>query len=198
MPAMSLESDPLNAAVRTDPVTVLISRVVTPGRENDYRQWLIRMITAAEAAPNNLGVVVLSPEASASNVFSFVHRFADEAALEAWENSDTLRSLLTEAEAFSTLHRQVATGMEAWFTLAGPSAPTVPPRWKMAVLTFVIVYVLTAIIIPIERAVLPESWSFFATNILTNALIALLLTYLILPATTKLLHPWLYHQPPPA
>lgn len=34
-----------------DPTTVVITRFVKPGREEDYKRWLARLIAAAEDAP---------------------------------------------------------------------------------------------------------------------------------------------------
>jgi antibiotic biosynthesis monooxygenase (ABM) superfamily enzyme len=62
----------------------------------------------------------------------------------------------------------------------------------MAVVTFVVVYVLTAIIIPIELAWFPKSWSFYETNVITNLLIASLMTYVVMPTVARALRRWLY------
>lgn len=174
------------------PATVLITRVISPGRRIDYERWLVRMIAAAARFPNNLGVVVLTPKPGDPDVFGLVHRFADEASLRAWEESDARRQLSSEADAFSTARRQEATGMETWFAISAASAPSPPRKWKMAVVTFAVVYVITWIIIPREQAWLPRSWPFYATNVITNAIIALLMTYAVMPAAARALRRWLY------
>ena len=61
----------------------------------------------------------------------------------------------------------------------------------MVPVTFVITYALTAVIIPRETAWLPKSWSFYESNVITNVLLALAMTYLI-PLVTRLLRRWLY------
>ena len=61
----------------------------------------------------------------------------------------------------------------------------------MVIVTFAITYALTAIIIPRETAWLPKSWSFYESNVITNVLLALAMTYL-LPLITRLLRRWLY------
>ncbi|MBV9454854.1 MAG: antibiotic biosynthesis monooxygenase [Rubrobacter sp.] len=173
------------------PATVVITRTVNPRRRDDFKRWLARLISAAEAFPNNLGTVVLTPPPG-ENVFRLVHRFTDEASLRAWEDSDIRRQLSAEADAFSTSQRQAATGMETWFSISdAPGAPP-PKKWKMALVTFVVVYALTAIIIPLEMAWLPRSWSFYATNVITNVLIAGLMTYVVMPTVARALRRWLY------
>lgn len=174
----------------------MITRRVAPGRQDDYRRWLGRLITAAEAFPGNLGTVALAPAAGEPNLFRVIYRFSDEACLRAWEDSDILRRLAAEADAFSTsqrqVQRQVATGLETWFTVSGAQGLPPPKKWKMTTVTFVAAYVLTAIIIPREMAWVPKSWSFYATNAITNALLVTLLTYLVMPAVSRLLRRWLY------
>ena len=174
------------------PATVVITRVIRPGHRDDYERWLVRMIAAAAQFPNNLGAVVLTPEPGGPDVFRLVHRFADEASLRAWEDSSTRRRLSSEADAFSTARRQAATGMETWFTIREAPAPTPPKKWKMTLVTFVVVYAITWVIIPREQAWLPRSWSFEATNVITNAIIAVLMTYAVMPVMARVLRRWLY------
>nr|WSY57892.1 antibiotic biosynthesis monooxygenase [Streptomyces sp. NBC_00886] len=174
------------------PASVMITRTVRPGREDDYRRWLVRLIHAAEDFPNNLGTAVVAPNHGESNTFRLVHRFADQDALRAWEDSEVRRALSAEADEFSASQRQAATGMEAWFsTRQAPSLPW-PKKWKMALVTSSAVYGLTAIIIPLEMAWVPRSWSFYSTNVITNVLIGGLMTYLVMPILTRVLRRWLY------
>ena len=80
---------------------------------------------------------------------------------------------------------------ESGFSETGaPSQPS-PRQWKMVVVTFVIAYALTAIVIPRETAWLPRSWSFYQTDVITNVLLALVMTF-ALPSITRLLRRWLY------
>jgi len=187
--ATNVQAGPV--AKDTGPATVVITRVVQPGHEQDYRAWMGRLITAAEVAPHSLGTVVLAPEPNESNTFRFIHRFADAASLRQWEDSDVRVQLSAEADRFSSSQRQEVTGQEAWFSV--PEAPAQPAliKWRMVIVTFCITYVLTALIIPHETAWLPKSWSFYELNLITNVLLALVMTYL-LPLITRLLRRWLY------
>ena len=189
-----MPTEPSNSAVAgpANPATVVIVRTVDPGREDDYKRWLARLLSAAESFPNNLGTVVLAPAPGEPNVFRLVHRFTDESSLQAWEDSVIRRELSVEADAFSTSQRQAATGMEPWFSINRTPALPPPRKWKMALVTFVVVYALTAIIIPLEMAWVPKSWSFYATNVITNVLIATLMTYVVMPNVARALRRWLY------
>jgi len=174
-----------------DPATVLITRSVHPGREQEYRAWTGRLIAAAEIAPHSLGTVVLAPRADAASTYQLLVRFTDEASLRAWEGSDVRRELSAEADRFSTSQRQVATGVDSWFSVPEAPAKPSPLKWKMLIVTFCMTYVLTAIIIPRETAWLPKSWSFYESDVITNVLLALAMTYLM-PQVSRLLRRWLY------
>jgi antibiotic biosynthesis monooxygenase (ABM) superfamily enzyme len=182
---------PGSAAKEPDPATVLITRFVQPGHEQDYRAWMGRLIAAAEVAPHSLGTVVLAPQEGESDTFRLIQRFADEASLSAWEDSDARVQLSAEADQFSSSQRQFATGTESWFSAAKAPAQPSPRKWKMAIATFCITYALTAILIPRETAWLPKSWSFYETDIITNVVLAAVMTYL-LPSVTRRLGRLLY------
>jgi ABC-type cobalamin transport system permease subunit len=72
--------------------------------------------------------------------------------------------------------------------------PQLPPspKWKMAIATFAGAYTTTAIAIPLEISWLPHSWSFYEINIITNIIMATVMTWAILPGMSRLLRRWLY------
>jgi antibiotic biosynthesis monooxygenase (ABM) superfamily enzyme len=174
----------------TRPVTVVISRIVAPGRERDYQHWMIRVLRAAAGFPNNLGAVILTPGAVEPNVHHLVHRFADEASLRAWESSETRRELSREADTFSTSRRQQRVGMEAWFQVPEAGLPS-PPKWKMAIAASVVIYALTSVVIPLQSRLL-AAWPFALRNFVTAVLVVSLMTYVAMPVVGRLLRNWLY------
>lgn len=158
---------------------------------DDFRRWALRLVAASGSFSNNVGSVVLSPTPGETMVFRIVQRFADRESLRAWEDSEVRHQLSAEADAFSTAQRQSATGLEAWFQLEdAPGAPP-PKKWKMALVTFVVVYLLTAILIPAETRWLPGSWSFYTVNVITDVVIATLMTCAIMPLAARVLRRWL-------
>ncbi|HET7389304.1 MAG TPA: hypothetical protein VFJ51_00675 [Nitrososphaeraceae archaeon] len=57
--------------------------------------------------------------------------------LDAWENSEEALNLLEEVNNCSTRYYDRATGLETWFTLPDMTSTVAPPRWKMAIVTFI-------------------------------------------------------------
>ncbi len=161
-------------------VTVVVSRNVFPGHEREYDEWVRRMVAAAKEAPGNRGVTMLLPAPGKSGLYHLVLRFADEKSVHLWETSYIRQKLSHEADAFSRRSRQQATGLETWFSI--PECPELetPPQWKMAVVTFIAVYVLASIIVPVLDIIF-EGANFFLLNILTTALLVGILTWAVMP-----------------
>ncbi len=175
-----------------EPATVMITRIVRSGQEAEYRRWLSETLNAAKTFPNHLGTVVLTPTAEDANVYRFVHLFADKASLQAGETSDVHRRLSTEADRFPHSRGEGARGMTAWFAVAGMSPAPPPPKWKLTVVMFVVVYLLTLILIPLQVTKwMPQSWPFLVTDAILNGAMAVAMTYALMPAATKVFRNWL-------
>jgi len=72
----------------TEPVTVLEGRVLQPGHESDYQDWVHRTIAASERFPSNQGMTVLSLEAGQAGERYLVLNFANEATKRVWQQSE--------------------------------------------------------------------------------------------------------------
>jgi antibiotic biosynthesis monooxygenase (ABM) superfamily enzyme len=175
-------------------VTVVVSRRVLPGHEHDYDEWVRRLVAAATRAPGNVGATMLIPEPGTAGLYHVVLRFADEKSVHQWETSYIRQKLSHEADAFSRRSRQEATGLETWFSI--PQCPELapPPRWKMAVVTFIAVYVLSAIIIQVQNIFMAGA-NFYLANVVTTVLLVAILTWAVMPFFSRhVFRKWLYRQ----
>jgi antibiotic biosynthesis monooxygenase (ABM) superfamily enzyme len=173
-------------------VTVVVSRNVFPGHERDYDDWVRKMVAAAKEAHGNKGVTMLIPTPGKTGLYHLVLRFADEKSVHQWETSYVRQKLSHEADAFSRRSRQQATGLETWFSI--PECPELetPPRWKMAVVTSIAVYILASIIVPLLD-IFFEDVNFFLVNILTTVLLVGILTWAVMPWFSRyVFRKWLY------
>jgi antibiotic biosynthesis monooxygenase (ABM) superfamily enzyme len=166
----------------SDPVTVVVTRRVLPGRQRDFAAWSERLLEAAGAIPGYLGTTVL---ADAAGTWHIVERFADESSLKAWEKTAARARLIEEANRFSTAERQSLSGLETWFDVPGA-----PPRWKMAVTTFVAAYPIAYLFL---RFAGPHeaSWPASMRALLTVSILVPALTWIVMPRLTRLLRHWL-------
>jgi antibiotic biosynthesis monooxygenase (ABM) superfamily enzyme len=173
-------------------VTVVVSRSVFPGHEREYDEWVRRMVEAAKESPGNRGVTMLIPTPGKSGLYHLVLRFADEKSVHLWETSYIRQKLSHEADDFSRRSRQQATGLETWFSIPEYPQLETPPQWKMAVVTFIAVYVLASIIVPVLDIIFAEA-NFFLLNILTSALLVSILTWAVMPWLSRyVFRKWLY------
>jgi hypothetical protein len=171
-------------------VTRVVRRIILPGCEKDYDDWLRRFRPVLRDAPGYLSTTVIVPGEN-QNIRYIVHRFTDATSMEAWENSATRLKLLEEANKYSQPYYEKATGLETWFAIPGMHAIVPPPRWKMALVTFPAAYLLslfTILILKLISASLPLT----ITNLIVTTVLVFGLTYFAMPTLSILLKRWLY------
>ena len=181
-------------------VTVVVSRIVKPGNERKFDRWARRMVTAATEFKGNTGVTMLMPEPGKRGLYHLVFRFKDQAAVDAWENSEIRRALTEEADSFSERFRQASTGMETWFTVPELPYMAAPPQWKMFLVTTLAVFIVSCCVIPLVKWLLngftldiPNLGLFFLDNIITSTIIVAILTWVMMPfLSNKVFSKWLY------
>ena len=175
-----------------EPVTVLYSRRVKPGREADFEAWARGIVAAARQFPGHLGASVL--DAPGSREYHILFTFADRRSLRAWLDSDERRRWLVRVGELLEADRglQQLTGLETWFKLPGSNVPTMtpPPRWKMWLVSLVAVYPLVlafqVLVVPrMARLPLPLRALVFPLVLLT------LMTFVVMPMVTRALRRWL-------
>ena len=175
-----------------DPVTVLYSRRVKPGREADFEAWARGIVAAARQFPGHLGASVL--DAPGSREYHILFTFADRRSLRAWLDSAERRRWLGRVGELLEADRglQQLTGLETWFKLPGSNVPTMtpPPRWKMWLVSLVAVYPLVlafqVLVVPrMARLPLPLRALVFPLVLLT------LMTFVVMPMVTRALRRWL-------
>jgi antibiotic biosynthesis monooxygenase (ABM) superfamily enzyme len=175
-----------------EPVTVLYSRRVKPGREADFEAWARGIVAAARQFPGHLGASVL--DAPGSREYHILFSFADRRSLRTWLDSEERRRWLARVGELLEADRglQQLTGLETWFKLPGANVPTMkpPPRWKMWLVSIVAVYPLVlafqALVGPRMAGLpLPLRALLFPLVVLT------LMTFVVMPVVTRLLRRWL-------
>ena len=128
-----------------------------------------------------------------SAVRHIIYRFSNKASLDAWENSEQSRKLIEEVNNYSTPYLQRATGLETWFALPDLKAIVAPPKWKMAIVSFIAAYSISSVahyILSIYLGQRPLLINLFMTIILVIGL-----TYFAMPLLSRLLRRWLYPKP---
>ncbi|GAA1597500.1 MULTISPECIES: antibiotic biosynthesis monooxygenase [Streptomyces] len=171
-------------------VSLLIARQVEPGYEEAFETWARAILETAAAFPGHLGYGLFRPSRDGAPWF-LVHRFRDQEAFRRWQDSPERAAFFANCEG----HRHTETarrelhGMETWFAEPGTTRPA-PPRWKMAVSSGLAIFPISlagnALIGPylVDLHLVLRTAAF-------AAVFSTLMTYVAMPAVSRLLRPWL-------
>jgi uncharacterized protein len=180
-----------------EPVKIVLERRARPGARESFERWVEELVAMAARSPALQGSSVLT---TGGGEYFVLLRFASQGDLERWQSSPEVVELLGRGDTLATAPDQpvVRTGLETWFTLPGlPAPPTAPPKWKMALVTWLALLpqvIVLGFLIPAELPLLVKVS-------LSTAIPVMMLTWVIMPRVTRLLYRWLYPasgQPPPA
>src|SRR5689334_6255394 len=137
--------------MRSEPVTVVVSRKVKPGREADYEQWIRDVTDVALPFEGHLGMNVFKPT-KAGEPYVLVYKFDSGEHLDVWLRSPVRADFVKRAEDMCVeSHAEHVSGLESWFQLPGARAVLPPPKWKMALVTGCTVWVMGLALNPLVR-----------------------------------------------
>ena len=178
-------------------VTTTVTRQVKPGHEVFYEGFLVGIISAASEFPGHLGVEVFRPQRASAGEYRTVYRFDTVEHLRAWLDSDVRATWLTRAEphVIGPTRTSFVTGLETWFTLPSRPAAPPPPRYKMALLTWITIFpLITAIVAVVGPLFEFEGLPLVVRLGITTAIAVPLMTWVVMPRVTRLLHGWLFPE----
>lgn len=177
----------------TQPVTVVVTRRVKPGREPAYEAWLERLIREASVLPGYLGTNVQRPAATGPREYTSVFRFDSVEHLRAFEDSDLRRRALAQVidfvEADAVWNK--LTGLELWFTAPAGTVMPQPIRFRMALVMIVVVYGLVLSIGTVVALVL-NAVPMPLRLLVTITIEVFFMTYVLMPRLTRWLARWIY------
>ena len=176
----------------SEPIQVAIVRTVKPGCEVAFEQALHDFIQRSLLLSGQMGVHVIRPApGSGSRQYGIIRKFTDRDALNAFRMSSEYlewhQNVLDLTEGSGSVEELC--GLESWFTLPGqPLRPL--PRWKMALVTFIAVDVITTLLFFVIGPLI-QHWPFLLRNSVFNVLVVAGLTWVAMPLLTRTLHGWL-------
>ncbi|CAA9452234.1 MAG: hypothetical protein AVDCRST_MAG02-956 [uncultured Rubrobacteraceae bacterium] len=174
------------------PATGVASRRVEPGREGEFEDWISGILGEVREFPGYLGTEILRPSSAEDDEYRILYRFDHASNLERWEKSDERRRWLDRAEPLvreQTVRR--LTGLETWFTLPSRAGEPAPPRYKMAVVTWIAVFPLATVLFMLLQPLLGGAPTVLRTLAFTLVMVTTM-TYVVMPRMTRLFSFWLY------
>lgn len=180
-------------ATPTDPVTALIIRHVKPGHEAALDETIAEILALAAKAEGYLGSSILrGTQAGGAQLFAVLH-FASRNDWERWCQSADARPLLDDALQHVSAPPEVklAEGFAGWFDLPGAPMPVVPPKWKMAVVTWLAIFPILSVFLtgtaPLMGDLHPVGRLFLNTLVIVP-----LMTWFVMPGITHVFRRWLF------
>jgi antibiotic biosynthesis monooxygenase (ABM) superfamily enzyme len=173
-------------------VTAVISQLVRPGREQGYEEWLKGISAAAAQFPGHQGVSIIRPK-NTELEYVIILRFDRYSNLKNWMESDLRREWIERSRSLIVQAQDVQflTGLETWFTLPDKPLKPAPPGYKMVVVTWLGVQLIT-ILISYFLAPSLSKLPLLLNLSISNALVVVFLTYIVMPQLTRLFYRWLY------
>ncbi|MBE9005269.1 antibiotic biosynthesis monooxygenase [Fortiea sp. LEGE XX443] len=173
-------------------VTVVISQIVKPGCESTYEAWLKDITGVSRIYPGHLGTNVIRPQPGVRSEYVIIFRFDSYENLKVWMESRDRKYWLTQGQQLvqSDPYVQQISGLEAWFSIPGQPLKT-PPRYKTALLTWAVVYILSNLLNKLIAPLLGNLPPLIISLIISVIMVGLL-TYIVMPRVTRLFSSWLY------
>jgi uncharacterized protein len=182
-----------NQDANDGPVTIIVTRKAKKGRIREFEEWMDGISHEAMKFEGHMGANIIRPSDPSNPEYVIIFRFSTYENLRKWEKSEIRREWLEKSRGVTEGEpkAEVQTGLEFWFTpLASNGQVTLPPRYKMTMVTGGIVFVLLSTLIPEIRQI-TATLPFLLSTLVGVVIMVLLMTYVIMPLATRLLRPWL-------
>ncbi len=174
-------------------VTVVTSRRVKPGCEAAFEAWLEGIGADAAKFPGYLGRRVTRPHEHEHPEYVIVFRFASYTTLRGWTESPVRKEWLEKVKplVLDGFKETTLTGLETWFAVPAKPGMQPPPKHKMAVVSFLVVFPLSVMLgtwVTPRLSVLP--WPL--PSLVSCVVMIALMTWVLMPRVTWLFRKWLY------
>lgn len=152
-----------------------------------FEKWLEKIFQAAQKYRGYLGAEIMQPSSYTAQYYTCIFRFDSLENLEPWMQSDERNRLLSELKGvfISTPVFQQHSVIQSYYT----SSDTEPSRHKMALITFISIWLLVHIIMNYLHPLLPGPALF--KEMVVVAIIVYLMTYVVMPPLVMLFPKWL-------
>ena len=173
-------------------VTVLISRNVKSGCEAEFERVCDTLMQVASNFDGYLGAQLVHPGDDPEvqdSLYHVVLAFDSQAHLDAWHDSPERDLGLAAALPLikGTTRIKPVSGLGLWFRTAQQG----PPRWKVAVVTWLGICPTVYGLFWLTGDLL-KSWSLLPRTVVLTLAVVVLMTWVVAPQLTSVLKPWLF------
>jgi uncharacterized protein len=174
-----------------EPIHIAITLRVRKNRVAEFERALADFARQSLAESGARGVYCLyPPSGSDSTEYGVMRSFASPADRDAFYQTAVFNDWLTRVEPMvegRSTRRQLV-GLEAWFRDGGEP---MPPRWKMALLTWPAVWLVSMLVRAVVAPTLGPKLPQVLESGVVTAGVVLILTWIAMPFLVKIARPWL-------
>jgi uncharacterized protein len=177
-------------------VTVLISRRVKAGHEEEFERLSRQLMEVAASFHGYLGSQLVQPGEEPDSEDGFYHvvlAFESRDSLDAWQSAPArslgLTALAPHIEGVSSIRH--VSGLAHWFQPRNVLPLGQPPRWKVAFVTWLGICPTVYLIFLLLGPALAD-WPLLARVALITLWVVAAMTWVVAPQLTRLFRPWLY------
>ncbi len=181
------------ATRRARPITATMTQRIDPACELAYEALVAGCNDEARAFGGFLRREVIKTVSGAHLEYHNVIHFDSEANLRRWEHSPERQKWLSRMSSMGvhTTPLKVLCGLETWFTLSPGEAIVPPPRYKMAIVTWIAIFpLITAMSYALQTVA--DTLPSVARAFISSLVLVPLMTYPVMPRMTRLCERWLY------
>jgi uncharacterized protein len=175
------------------PVHVAITRTVRPGCEKAFEEAIRSFFADSLRDKASLGAQLLRPlPGTNTRTYGILRSFSNEKDRDAFYQSESFLRWQEAVKPFveEGYSRRELHGLEAFFTDPSIIQHPPPPRWKMAILTWLGVWPTVLVVSALATNQL-TGWPFWLANGFANLFVVAALAWVVMPVLTRLARPWL-------
>jgi antibiotic biosynthesis monooxygenase (ABM) superfamily enzyme len=181
----------------SDSMTVVVHRRVKEGREGEFQQAMQEFTRFALGFPGHRGMQLLRLAAGGRD-YTVVARFASKEVRRAFTSTPEYAAWMRQLGELTEGDPRIdeLSGLEGWFATDDTPALPKPGKVKMAVATFIGVFPVSTVVGVLVVPYL-QQLHMLLVNAIVAAIIVILLTWMVMPIVTRLLHKWLFPEARP-
>ncbi|MFY0651087.1 MAG: hypothetical protein JXQ96_03600 [Cyclobacteriaceae bacterium] len=175
--------------------TIVVSHFIKEGAEEAFESALKNVIQQAKVYEGHKGIQIIRPANKSEQEYILLIRFDTKANYEVWERSEPRNRWFQELKDYTYKESKIRyeEGIEFWFSMPRENASVPPKKWKMALLTWLVIYPSVLTLSTITAIILPH-FPLFLRMLMVSMILVSLMTYLIMPNITKLFAKWIFDK----
>lgn len=171
-------------------VTIKNQRIPSPGKEKEFEEALDHLVNVGNTYEGHLGGTIFRPQ-NMGEPYQIIFKFDTEKNFEIWDKSEDQRRAEARVLELSKggAEVEINEAINAWFNSMLPSAKVIP-KYKIAIITWIAIYVLIFLVELIFGHLLSEVFLPLGVFIETVVVVCLMV-YLIMPRMMIIFSNWL-------